>query len=348
MNGTEHRLRGDLDEILARAGDDLRTLRNSTLFLSGGTGFVGSWLLESLVWANERDALNVKTIVLTRNPERFQRIAPHLANGRGVAVVRGDVCQMPRGLARVDGVIHAATPASADINRDRPLEMLDTIFDGGRNVLNFAAGSGKIPVLFTSSGAVYGKQPTDISHVDEDYVGAPDCLNPINAYHEGKRAAELQCSLFAKQLGIVPKIARLFAFVGPYLPLDRHFAIGNFINDALAQRTIEVGGDGTTVRSYLYAAEMTIWLWAIYARGDTLRAYNVGSENAVTISELANAVAGQTSPQGDVRIHGTPVPGRAVDQYVPSTARIRSELAVEELVGLGDAIAKTMRFHTTC
>jgi nucleoside-diphosphate-sugar epimerase len=340
----ENKLGSDLDEILERSADDLAALRGAHLFVSGGTGFVGSWLLETLAWANVRLALSARATVLTRDPDAFAVRMPHLNESNGVIALRGDVRTFAA-TGAYDAVIHAATPGGADLNRDEPLLVLDTIVGGTRRVLETAAASGAIPVLFTSSGAVYGAQPAELAHVPESYVGAPDPLDAKRAYHESKRAAELECALYARSRGIEPKIARMFAFVGPYLPLDRHFAIGNFIGDALRGNPIEVRGDGTTVRSYLYAAEMAMWLFAILVRGEPLRAYNVGSERAINIAALAASVALHAEPPVDVRIANVPKPGDAIDRYVPDTSRARVELGLEERVDLSESIARTLRFH---
>jgi dTDP-glucose 4,6-dehydratase len=333
------------DELFEAAADDLGSLRGARLLVTGGTGFVGSSLLESILWANRRLALGISVVVLTRDATAFRTKAPHLTTGQTVSFHEGDVrsCATLRGA--FDGVVHAATAASADMNRERPFAMLDTIYTGGEAVLELASRSGQIPFLFTSSGAVYGEQPHDLHAFSETYLGAPDPLLPANAYHEGKRVGELQCAIAATSHGLSVKIARLFAFVGPYLPLDRHFAIGNFIRDGLAGKPIAVAGDGTAVRTYLYSADMVVWIWAIFVRGRSMRAYNVGSSVTVSIAELASQVAAQFDPAPEVTIAKDLKPGSKPHRYVPNVARVKHELLVSERVSLRAAIRRTIFSH---
>jgi dTDP-glucose 4,6-dehydratase len=192
---------------------------------------------------------------------------------------------------------------------------------------------------------VYGRQPRDLALVDESYVGAPDTLDVRNAYHEGKRLAELLCAIAHAEFGLGAKIARLFAFVGPYLPIDRHFAIGNFIRDALAGKQIEILGDGTPVRTYQYAGDMTSWLWRILVRGNPSRAYNVGSETTVDIRETAELVASAAGTAGNITIRGVPTLGIAPERYACSTARAREELALQEWTPLDEALRRTILWH---
>lgn len=334
----------DLEEILERAHDDFETLRGARLYFTGGTGFVGSWLLESFVRANARLGLGAHVTVLARDPDVFAAAAPHLARSSAVTVVRGDVRAEPP-LGTFDAVVHAATPASAALNASEPSLMLDTVIDGTRHALAVARRAGAIPLLFTSSGAVYGRQPPELLLVDEAYAGGPDPLDPRNAYHEAKRLAELMFVIAAEREGIAVKIARLFAFVGPYLPLDRHFAIGNFVRDALAGRTIEIMGDGTPVRTYLYAGDLTVWLWRILVRGRTARAYNVGSQDQIDIRGTARAVAACVRPHVPFVVRGTPT-GALPERYAPSTERARSELGLAEWTPLDEAIRRTIRWHS--
>lgn len=313
--------------------------------MTGGTGFVGSWLLASFAHANRRLALDAKMVVLSRDPAAFVRARPAIAGDPAITFEAADVCSVLPPLGTFDACIHAATSASAYLNAEHPLAMLETVVEGTRHVLELLGPSGRIPVLLTSSGAVYGRQPPELSHVGEDYTGGPDTLNAQSVYAESKRLAELLCAIYDERGAVHAKIARLFAFVGPYLPLDRHFAIGNFMDDALCGRDIVVNGDGTPVRSYLYAADMASWLWAILLRGWPRRAYNVGSARTVDIRTLAATVAATAHPAFGVNVKGAAVAGRLPERYVPDVARAKVELGLDETVDLAAAIDTTLAWH---
>jgi dTDP-glucose 4,6-dehydratase len=343
-------LSADLDHILDHTRQQWNDARGARFFVTGGTGFIGCWLLESFAWANERLALGAEMLVLTRNFAAFQKKAPHLANRADIRFQNGDArdFKFPGGL--FSHVIHAATEASAKLNDENPALMLETIFAGTRRALEFAVQCGAKKVLLTSSGAVYGRQPSALVRVGEDYEGGPDVANPQSAYGEGKRISELLCAIYSRQHGLEAKTARCFAFVGPYLPLDAHFAIGNFIGDAMAGRSITVKGDGTPYRSYLYAADLAIWLWTILFRGASNRPYNVGSSNPLTIAETAAAVSRSLPGNVPVNISQKPAPGQPAQRYVPETLRAQNELGLRQWVQLDDAIRRTAdwrRRHST-
>jgi dTDP-glucose 4,6-dehydratase len=334
----------DLDHILQHTVDLFRQIRGARIFMTGGTGLFGKWLLESLLHANDKLGINSQVMVLTRDTDRFSAKMPHLARHEKVSLLRGDVRSFDFPQGPFTHVLHCATQSSEKLNQGNPLLMLDTIVEGSRHTLEFARSCGAEQFLFTSSGAVYGKQPLELSHIPEEYSGGPDPLDRQSAYAEGKRLAEHLCSLYSDST-LKPKIARCFTFIGPHLPLDIHFAIGNFLRDALRGGPIIVKGDGTAVRSYLYMADLVIWLLHVFLRGETLRPYNVGSSQAVSIAELANTVAGEFSPGIDVSIAGTPDPQKPAARYVPDTQRAKKELSLEQLISLSDAINRTKDWH---
>lgn len=335
----------DLDHILEHTRELWEDVRGQRLFITGGTGFFGCWLLESFVWANARLALGATATVLTRNLAAFQRKAPHLAAQPVLTFHVGDVRTFDFPAGEFTLVIHGATEASAQLNAEAPLTMLDTIVAGTRHTLDFALACGARRFLLTSSGAVYGKQPPELTHIPETYGGGPDPLDKRSAYGEGKRLAELLCALYASPGRLEPVIARCFTFVGPYLPLDAHFAIGNFIHDALAGGPIQVKGDGTPYRSYLYTADLAIWLWTILLRGELGRAYNVGSDMPVTIAEVAQRVAAVCGLTGQVQIAHPPTCSAALERYVPAIERANRELGLAVWIPLEEAVQRTWAYY---
>ncbi len=335
----------DLDLILHHTEPLWDEMRNQRLFVSGGTGFFGSWILSSFLHINNALALNATATVLSRNPANFAARAPHLANHPAITLVPGDIrtFKMPPGC--FDFVLHAATDVVTIAANEHPLDRYTAIADGTARMLDFAATHATRKFLLTSSGAVYGKQPSALSHVPEDYAGGPDVLSPASAYGEGKRASELMCALYAQQSAIEFKMARCYALAGPCLPLDSHFAFANFIRDAMRGDTIQIAGDGTTIRSYLYAADLAIWLWTILFSGPSMQAFNVGSEEAISIVDLARLTASTLNPRLRIHIAKQPVEGASPLRYVPSTKRAQQQLNLRQTITLTESIRRTAAWH---
>ncbi len=311
--------------------------RNQQLFITGGTGFFGRWLLESFLAANRRLELHARATVLTRDPARFRRSCPHIGDHSAITLLPGDV----RSFAFPDGefafVIHAAVDVSAARahgNAGRS-GLLAAMFDATRRTLDFAASHRTRRFLMVSSGAVYGAQPESLSHIPETYGGGPDPCLPQSAYGEGKRASEALCAAYSSPGDLQCLITRPFAFVGPHLALDQGFAIGDFLRDAMAGQSLIIRGDPTTMRSYLYAADLAVWLWTILFHGTTLRPYNVGSTEVISV----------VCPGLPMRVASHAQPRAALSQYVPAVRRACEELGLRQTIFLRDAIRRTAAWH---
>lgn len=335
----------DRAEVVDRTGRLWERLCGRDLVITGATGFFGRWMLETVLEAEDTHGLGVRVHALTRDAAGFGLKAPHMVGHPALTVIEGDVRHA--GLPALDDpfVLHMATEASAQLNSQNGRLMLDTIVDGTRHMLDYAQAHRASRFLFVSSGAVYGPQAPEVSHVAETALTGPDPTAPANAYAEGKRAAETWCALAHAASGLEVPIARCFAFVGPGLPLDRHFAVGNFLKDGLEGGPIRIGGDGTPYRSYMYAADLAVWLWTLLFEGRGGRAYNVGAEEAVSIRELADRVAAAFTPRPEILVARSPLPGAPAARYVPSTARAREELGLSTAVGLDEALRRTLGWH---
>ena len=327
----------DPEHVLEHTRSLWEQLRGGRIFVTGATGFFGTWLLESFAHANEQLGLGAELVGLSRNPEAFLAKAPHLADHESIRLHKGDVrdFSFPEGI--FTHVIHAGTTSSAPVP---PAEMLNTIIRGTQRTLDLAVAAKAKRFLFVSSGAIYGKQPSEIMHLLESYQGAPDPMDPNSAYGEGKRVGELLCSIAHSEHGLETTVARCFAFVGPHLPLDAHFAIGNFIRDAMKGDPIKVK-NGTPYRSYLDAADLAIWLWTILFKGQACHPYNVGSDQEITIADLAHTVASALGGSVEPLPPSTPSFNSPGSRYVPSVERARGELGLEVRIDIARSVAQT-------
>lgn len=343
-------LEDDLSHILLHTKALWENLRGKAVFLTGGTGFFGIWFLESFAKANAELALNANVLVLTRNAEAFKAKAPHLAADPAIAFHTGDIRSFVFPKGQFSHVIHAAaTNADATFNNtETPLDKYTNVVDGTRRTLEFAAQCHADKFLLLSSGSVYGHQPADMTHVSEDYCGAPSTIDQnfnFSLLGEAKRVAELFCTVFAEQYGFEVKIARCFSFVGPHLPLNVHYAIGNFMQNVLQNQPIHLRGDGTPLRSYLYMSDLMIWLWTILFNNDAQDIYNVGSEDAISIADLARLCAGFSDSRCAVTIAKSPKAGQIAERYIPSTQKAQNQLGLKQTIDLHTSIKKTLDFY---
>lgn len=329
----------DLEDIFARTAPLWDDIRGQRIFLTGGTGLFGKWLIASFLQINDRLNLGASLCVLSRNPPNTLQPA--------LTWMQGDVRDFTFPKGRFSHIIHAATTSADETWRgELPLSKIDTVVGGTRRVLEFAAQCGATRFLLTSSGNAYGSMLSGHHAFREDDLCGPNLAHPeASTLGESKRMAELLTRIFAQTHGFEAKICRCFTFIGPHLPLDIHYAMGNFIRDALSGGPVVVRGDGLPIRSWMYLSDLTVWLWTLLFRGVPNRLYNVGSDEVISVGEAAHRVAAITGTtvqfQNAPEIRATASP----NVYIPDTHRIRNELGVESTVDLDAAIRKTLVFY---
>ncbi len=318
----------------------------ANLLITGGTGFFGRALLR--LWqadAASRTAFS-RVMVLSRDPQAFLTRYPEFSGPPWLGFHTGDILDPHSLPTRVPftHLLHAATDSTLGPQMT-PLARYQQIVDGTRNLLEFAVTVGASRILLTSSGGIYGPQPPEVAALSEDWPGSPDLRNPANAYSLGKRAAEHLCALYQEVFGIEVVIARCFAFLGRDLPLNVHFAIGNFIRDALTRDVIEVAGDGSPLRTYLDQDDLADWLLALLRRGRPGEAYNVGSDEVISIAALAHLVRDLLAPDKPVRILGQQQETQGRNRYIPDIRKAKRELGLTVTIPLAEAIRRTGAAH---
>jgi dTDP-glucose 4,6-dehydratase len=338
-------LENDLNDLLIVTPSPWEKLRQANIFLTGASGTFGIWLLESILWANDRLELDLQVSALTRNADIFAAKIPHLYAHKALTILEGDILTFSFPRKTFSHFIHLAAP-SAENQKTDPFGAFDVLVSGCRRILDFASISCPKHFLYVSSGAVYGRHSKESLKTPETCLEGPDPLSiSTSAYDEGKRAAEFFCSLYWHNKKVPATIARCFSFIGPYLPLNANFAVGNFIRDALAGGPIRIQGDGTPTRSFLYLADLAWWLLVVLLHGAPGGAYNVGSDEPVSISELASEISVCFIPKIEIIIENKNISPYAIQKYVPNTNKSHKELGLHPRISLKTSIYKTINWH---
>jgi UDP-glucuronate decarboxylase len=321
-----------------------QSLSHQSIFITGGSGLFGMWFLTALVDANNRLSTNIKATVLSRNPDNVIKLYPTIFSNPCIQLVKGDIESFDFPQTPYDYILHMATTSAKETYEgENSINKFHMLTKGTERILHFAGKCGVKRLLFTSSGVSYGEYPSEMQLVPETYLGAPDVLNTASGLGQGKRAAEFYCSYYAEQYSFDYVIGRCFSFVGAGLPLHLHYAIGNFIRDALYGDEIIVNGDGSQMRSFLDLSDLVHWLLMMLVKGQSGRIYNVGSDQAISIKDLAYLVRDVLSPNKKVSVLGAKdvnVGNFNRHWYVPNIDRAKSELGLYVWTPLESAIVK--------
>ncbi|PLZ00561.1 NAD-dependent dehydratase [Burkholderia sp. WAC0059] len=319
---------------------DCNDFSGKTILVSGATGFFGMWMLALFAWMKKTHGIPLRVLAISRNPQAFNAKHPWVDGADWLKWITGDIRDFTFPDEAIDYVIHAATDTTAAA-AGAPSLLLNTIVRGTERILDCAKSLGAKHVLLISSGGIYGRQAIDMPYLVESVETAPSTMDVGSAYGEGKRVMELLGAIHAHENACEVVVARCFAFVGAGLPLDGHFAIGNFMRDALTKEKIVIRSDGKSVRSYLYAADLVIWLTRLLLKGQNRTVYNVGSDQEITIAGLAREIIATLAPAKTVVVEGRSDTPGAGNRYVPSIEKARAQLGLDVWTTLPQAIRNT-------
>jgi dTDP-glucose 4,6-dehydratase len=319
--------------------------KNKTFLITGGTGFIGKWLVATLHQLNSQNNFNIKIYILTRNKklfvDRFRECLPK----ENIYFIEADIKSL-NNLENFDidfdYIVLGANDATYDFSLNSE-NLSKTLIGGTFNLFKAFVTPKTKSIIHLSSGAVYGDiskykngaRETDHSLIDINKIGS--------MYGLSKALVESILNQFGDQNNIDIINARCFAFVGPYLPLDKHFAIGNFINDCINSRPILVNGDGSPIRSYMYASDMARAILFCLVQKKSM-AINIGSDKQISIEGLAKLVS-KTLKNNDVIIKdkGSIHPEKA-NYYLPDITLLKS-LGYKESYLLEESIKRTFSFY---
>jgi dTDP-glucose 4,6-dehydratase len=332
-------IEGELNEIVSE--DSLfRHFRNRRITILGGSGFIGKWLLSCLIHANDNLNSNIDISVVSKEPAKLS-----MAYGEKFKIFETlslDFNEIPDelDLPESDYFLHAATSANPEVHSNPMNEIMLTAQRSSRVIINSAIKYGNVPkVVHLSSGAVYPRQDSlELALLEMDVL--PN-QSDTPSYRNAKLLIENLMSNASRAGLIQAANPRLFAFSGPGLPLDTHFAIGNFLNDALEGRRIRINGNPRTRRSYMYPTDLMRWLFTILVSPVDVPT-NVGNSSSLSLEDLARAILLLTNGKGiELSESGAPP-----DSYFPSTKNSEMHYGVQISVDLESGLRRWINYIT--
>lgn len=354
-------VRHDLDYICDALEDEFNAMAGANLLVVGGAGFLGYYLVQSVLWRNRRGSSEPIRLTVFDN---FVRGVPdwltRLVDDETLAVVRHDIIDpFPAGMGDFQYLVHAASIASPTFYRQFPIETMDANVNGLRGLLEYARqrADASRPVagfLFFSSSEIYGDpDPADIP-TPETYRGSVSCTGPRACYDESKRFGETLCVNFTRTYGLPIKIARPFNNYGPGLKVTDRRVIPDFVREMLAGRDIMMLSDGSPKRTFCYSADAIIGYYKVLVRGRAGEPYNVGVEEPeISVAELADRLAALGREllgyRGSVVRGATDDADYLVDnpnRRCPIIGKARRELGFEPSVGIDAGLRNTVVWYS--
>lgn len=334
----------DIANIVKAVGSGATRLSGKSLLMTGGTGFIGSYLLQTALYLNDHVLSQpCRITVTTRDARKLTSRFPAITDRSDLTVIATDVKSFRPSSRSWDFIIHAAGASDTRLFMQDPLETIATIVDGTRSLLQIAAESGVESFLFVSSGAVYGHQSRETPWLSEDYSGGPDLRCSRSCYAEAKRYAEMLCRIFEDTCKLPVTIARVFTLVGPYQDVNSTSAVIDFIRQGLEGNTIQIRDAGQTVRSYCYIADAVTALWRLLLRPEHGDVFNVGSDlETVSFVELAQRIGKCLGKAVTVRVEGASASGVLGERYAPDVSRLSHKEGFRPGTSLDEALRRTI------
>jgi len=289
-----------------------------------------------VTYLNDKLAFNIKLYLVARNNSSY--INEIIENRNDIFFIKNDVRNLREVPSTIEYIIHAAATPDNSIHMSNPIEVMDTISQGTKQVLDIALGLDNIKkILNISSGQVYGTLSSNM--ISETNMGRVD-TNSINSiYPEAKRYGET-LSIAYKSLYKLPVVqVRPFSFVGPHMGLEKPWAINNFIKDAIKFKKIRILGNGKPIRSYMYPTDMAWWLLNMLVDSKNGVVYNLGSPEGISLEELALKIKTKIGIDVNIEILNM---NEESSVFVPDESLVKDKLDLDIKVRIDEALDKTI------
>jgi nucleoside-diphosphate-sugar epimerase len=345
-----HIIKEDLEKICS-AELPWERLRNKTVIVTGGAGFLASYLVQSLLAIGRKYHLNVKVVCVVRNLDAAQERYASYKNCPELLIYHQDIslpCSSSLPLA--DFIIHSASQASPKYYGIDPVGTLQANSVGTMHLLEHAIRSKSEKFLFFSSGEVYGIPINPSKIIGETDYGYVDPMNVRSCYAESKRMGETMCVSWAKQFGLDVSIVRPFHTYGPGMALNDGRVFADFVADILSKRNIILKSDGLAQRPFCYIGDATVGFLTVLLKGQTSEAYNVANPRAeISMKNLAFTLT-RLFPEFKLNVEfrgqspGANYLNSSIPRQIPSIEKV-SKLGWIPIINIEDGFRRTINSY---
>ena len=352
-------IHADLDYISQNLDAEFREMSGKRLLIIGGAGFLGYYLIQSVLHWNRSAQAPIALTVYDNYMRGLPDWLAALEEDPNLTLRRHDITDpLPEDIGGFDYLIHAASIASPIYYRKHPIETMDANVNGLRSLLEYARAQAAVgkPLsgfLFYSTSEIYGDPQPEHIPTPETYRGNVSCTGPRACYDESKRYGETLCVNFAQVYNLPIKTARPFNNYGPGLKITDRRALPDFAQDVLAGRDIVMLSDGAPTRTFCYIADAIVGYYKILVRGRPGEAYNIGIEEPeISIATLADKVVAISQDlfgyEGRVVRRQSEDRNYLVDnpnRRCPAIAKARSELGYAPSIGVDEGLKRSLLWY---
>lgn len=315
---------------------NLEKLKNKEVLITGGSGFIGIWLTQLLIYLNDKYNFNITLYLIARHTN--SGLDTIIENRKDVVFIKGDIRNIREFPKDVSYIVHAASSPDNRIYMSNPIDSMSIIADGTKNSMENALLLEKLEkIVHLSSGQIYGS--LDSHNITENDCGKLNSNSITAIYPEAKRYAETLTNAY-RSLHKLPIVqVRPFSFIGPFMSLNKPWAINSFIRDVIKTNNIRILGNGKPVRSYMYPTDMVLWILTILLHGKSGAAYNLGSDMGISLEEVAQKIKNIVGNNVSIEILNM---NTSCSEFVPNIDYVKQELGLNITVNIDDTLKQSL------
>lgn len=335
----------DLEEIVKETGPELFQLEGKKVLITGASGMLASYLVKTLIFANETLFKKPVEIYLVMRKKAFP-----FGRSKFLHYMFLDISKESPKAKNIGYVIHAASKAAPKIYMEKMIDTLNSNILGLYNLLKICSPKTK-SFLFFSSGEIYG-QPRDDQPINEQTSGTIDHLNKRSCYVEAKKVCETICLNYFWEKKLPVKIVRIFHTFGPGLNLHDGRVFSDFIRDGLKGKNIGILGDKTIERPFLYIKDATVMFLKILLSSKNGEVYNVANDqNVVSVEKLAGIVCEAFNKKNKKKLKVLVKKSRvnyyrhAVKVIRPDISKFKKDFNFQPKISVEEAVKRTIDYY---